>query len=94
LGGIAGNLLGEIATQTRFYHARFEEQRDAIAPAIAGDPDFKNVTITEDSAGFAYLIGTVPTTADEKRLKEIVTRAIGRQLAERVMGVIVEDKRR
>ena len=94
VGGLAGHVLGEIATETRFERARIEEERKAVAPAIAEDPAFKNVTIGEDSGGSIWLIGTVPTTADKKRLKELVTRAIGRQRAKLVMHVVAEDEQR
>jgi hypothetical protein len=94
VGGVAGHGLGQIVGETRLYRARIEEERKAVAPAIAGDPAFKNVEIGEDSSGSIWLIGTVPTTADKKRLKELVTRAIGSQRAELVTHVDAEDAQR
>ena len=58
---------------------KYVAERDAVAPVVANDPAFKDVHITEDSEppGGAYISGWVPTTADKKRLKELVIRALG-----------------
>jgi hypothetical protein len=48
-----------------------------VEPALQKDSAFKGIEIQEYSAGGIYLIGSVPTDADKKRLEEALTRAIG-----------------
>ncbi len=84
VGGCVSILL--IATNGSSYD-NYVAERDAVAPVIANDPAFKDVHITEDSEppGGAYISGWVPTTADKKRLKELVIRALGERHGEYLM---------
>jgi hypothetical protein len=89
VGGCLSNVLTTFSVQGAFRHRQYEEERDAVVPAIAKDPAFKAVDVSEESSGGVYISGYVRTDADKKRLQAIVTRAIGEQRAARVMGISV-----
>ena len=89
-GGVAGLLVGSLAVESGMYEQRANEQCEALTPAIANNPAFKDIHLDNDSAGFVWVHGKVPTTADKKRLEEIVTRAIGERRASGQMQVTVE----
>jgi hypothetical protein len=90
MGCIVGLSIDGIGQLTSRRRAQFVEERDAVAPAIAKDPAFKDVHIDEDSEGFAQVAGKVPTADDKDRLQEAITRALGQRHAERSLHVTVE----
>jgi hypothetical protein len=106
LGALCGGFIclavgiysGAWAIDTALRHARYVEERDAldaIVPPIAKDPAFKDVHITEESSGIVWISGYVPTTADKKRLKDLVIRALGERHGESLMThVHARDERR
>jgi hypothetical protein len=71
----------------------YEDERDAVAPAIANDPAFKDVHVSQYTGGGVAITGYVPTEADKKRLHEMVARAISERRAEYVMHVSARDER-
>lgn len=73
LAFVVGALLGEQGAYAR----RFEEERAALAPAVANDPAFAGVEIDRYSAGGADLYGTVETEEDLIRLRAAFVNAIG-----------------
>ena len=75
---------------TEAYHSRYLEERDALAPVLAGDPAFAGVEVHEYSGGGVYLSGEVPTAADLGRLKGHVEQAVGADRAKMILyGVSV-----
>jgi hypothetical protein len=93
-----GIWFGAWAMATSIWHERYIQERnalDAIVPPIAKDPAFKDVHITEESSGGAWISGYVPTTADKKRLRELVIRALGERHGENQMThVHARDERK
>jgi|SRR6476620_10881425 hypothetical protein len=87
-GFLCGGVSGEIRAQRR----QWAEQRDAIAPILAGDPAFSGVRVVSyDDGGWILLEGEVPTGHDKVRLMQAVTQAIGRRHAENAVdGVQVK----
>jgi hypothetical protein len=84
---------GLLAGERGAYHRRFLEEQQALAPVLVGDPAFAGVELYETSRGAASLTGEVPTTADLRRLREAVVRAVGEPRANKVMrGVGAKDK--
>ena len=93
VGGAIGFALGGIQGERGRYNARYLEERAAVSPAIEKDPAFKAVKIEEKSDGGIWLSGEVPTTADKKRLEQIVARANGENRAHAaVLAVDVLEK--
>jgi hypothetical protein len=88
VGFLCGGLSEEIRTQRR----QLAEQRDAVAPVLAGDSAFSGVRVAPyDDGGWILLEGEVPTEHDKFRLMEAVAQAIGRRRAENaVPGVQVK----
>ena len=80
-GLVAGLLGGERGA----YHRRFQEERDAIVPLLAGDPAFAGVELHDYSAGGMYLLGEVPTAEDLGRLRAVVVRAVGERRARELL---------
>lgn len=68
---------------------RTAEERELLAPILAADPAFKNVTLEKMSSGGVNLQGEVPTTADRERLEKLVAARIGEHWLEwrRSVGV-------
>jgi hypothetical protein len=93
VGSCVSNILTRIAVQQLARQKQYENERDAVAPTIAKDPAFRDVHVYEDSEGFAWVAGKVPTAADKKRLQDVVTRAIGERRATRQTSVEVEGTR-
>jgi hypothetical protein len=95
---LVGLWFGAWAIDTTLRHSRYVEERDAldaIVPPIAKDPAFKDVHITEESSGMAWISGYVPTTADKKRLKDLIIRALGERHGEYLMKPVrVRDEQR
>jgi hypothetical protein len=94
VGGCLSHGLTGIAIQNISRHKQYEDERDEVAPAIAKDPAFKDIDICEYSGGGSRIVGSVPTTADKKRLQELVIRALGERGAERVVKVRARDERK
>jgi hypothetical protein len=92
VGGCAMTVLTAIGVQRSSRHKQYEHERDAVAPAIAKDPAFKHVEFDEESIGGIWITGEVLTTADKKRLQELVIRALGERRAEDVMHVHARDE--
>lgn len=82
----AGLLLGLLAGEQGAYHRRYLEERDALAPALAGDPSFSTLEFDELSRGGATLVGEVPSVADLNRLRGVVVRAVGEARVEEMLG--------
>jgi hypothetical protein len=97
VGGCVSGFLTVVAIQGSSHDRRYEYERDAVAPVIAKDPAFKDVHVSEDSdpTGGAYISGYVPTTADKKRLKDLVIRALGERHGEYLMRPVhARDERK
>jgi hypothetical protein len=92
VGGCLSNVITRIAVQVVDSQKRHQDEREAVAPIIAKDPAFKDVQLREDSDGAIFIAGYVPTTADKKRLKELIARALGERGAERVTQVGARDE--
>jgi hypothetical protein len=85
-----GVVLGLLGGERDAYHRRFLEEREAIAPLLAGDPAFAGVEVGEYSGGGVHLSGEVPTAEDLGPLRAGVARAVGERRAQEVMpGVSV-----
>jgi hypothetical protein len=89
VGFFCGGLSGEIRTQRH----QWDDQRDAVAPVLAGDPAFAGVRVCPyHDGGWILLEGEVPTEHDKFRLMQAVTVAVGRRKAENaVPGVRVKE---
>jgi hypothetical protein len=86
----AGLVAGGLLATRNVYHRRYVEERDVLAPALAGDAAFSDVEIDERSRGGADLIGVVPSPADRDRLRAAVARALGEARADEMLfGVSV-----
>lgn len=98
IGLVVGLYFGAWAIDTGLKHSQYVHERDAIdaiVPPIAKDPAFKDVHITEDSGGGVWISGYVPTTADKKRLNDLVIRALGERHGEYLMThVHARDERK
>jgi len=92
VGGCVLNVLTKIAVVQLSRERQYEDERDAITPALAKDPVFKEVHVTQESEGGVWISGSVPTTADKIRLKELIIRALGERRAERVTHVDARDE--
>jgi hypothetical protein len=94
LGAVVGAVLGAILISNASSHLRYVEDHDAIARVLKKDAAFKDVLIYEESGGVTCLVGTVPTVADGRRLREVVTRLIGESRAGRAMASVSAGSRR
>jgi uncharacterized protein (DUF2336 family) len=66
-----------------------------VAPAIANDPAFKDVHLSQVTGhGGVWITGNVPTIVDKNRLKELVTRMFGERRAEDLLRVSANDENR
>jgi hypothetical protein len=90
LGFCAGSgfILGLLRGVGSAYHRQYLEEREALAPVLAGDPAFAGVEIREFSGGGAYLSGEVPTAADLDRLRVKVEHAIGARRAREALTAV------
>ena len=86
LSTAAALLVGLLLGEGRAYHARYREERQAIAPLLTEDPAFGNVRLEEYSGGGVYLHGEVPTPADLEHLRTAVALAVGQQRSRRVLS--------
>jgi hypothetical protein len=92
VGGCLSNGVTRIALNQLSRVKQYEDERDAVAPVLARDPAFKDVHIGELSVGGIWMTGSVPTTADKNRLKELVMRALGEPRATELVVTHVEAK--
>ncbi len=76
IGGLAWGL-GFLQGGAQIDRARTAEERELLAPVLAADPAFKDVTLEKNSSGGVYLSGSVPTAADSDRLRALVVKQIG-----------------
>jgi hypothetical protein len=89
LGFGPGFLVGAICGELGAYHRRYIEERDALAPVLAGDPAFAGVKVLEKSDGGVFLIGEVATPEDLGRLRAAVARALGENRSKEAVGTEV-----
>src|SRR4051812_24240576 len=54
---LAGYLAGALGESQRQYRARFERDRDVLAPVLAADPAFARVQLHPNSGGGVELVG-------------------------------------
>jgi hypothetical protein len=93
LGGIVFGAIGLFVGERGQQVARYEEERNIVSPELAKDPAFKSVTVNEYSGGGIWLGGNVHTSADKKRLRELLTRLIGEHRTTYAMaGVGADDE--
>src|SRR5262249_571078 len=85
-------LVGGLASTRQTYHQRFLEEQEAVAPILAADPAFANVTLIERSSGGITLGGPVLTHADFAGLRAQVARELGEPRSRVVtLAVMVES---
>jgi hypothetical protein len=82
-GGVIGTGLGDIWAR----HRQFDAQRELVAPILASDAAFKKVVIEDGHSGTGRMLldGPVPTKADQDRLLDRLTHAIGEEGAKYAM---------
>jgi len=83
--------LGFLARGAHMDRERTAEDRDLLAPILAADPAFKNVTLEKMSSGGVNIQGDVPTEADRERLEKLVAARIGEHWLEWRRSVWVKD---
>lgn len=76
-----GLVLGLLRGERSAYRRRFLEDRESIAPVLAGHQAFAGVELGEYSAVGVYLMGEVPTVEDLARLRSGIVRAVGERRA-------------
>jgi hypothetical protein len=83
-----GVFIGERNGDRRASYREYFRVRDALAPALDGDPAFAHVQLGMDKGGGVYMVGEVGTPADLERLRGVVTRVLGeprsRELTKRI----------
>lgn len=76
---------GQFLEQSRAERRRYEEEKRLLEPVLAADPAFANLSISQSAYGVAVISGDVPTEADRERLREVVTQALGKAGATKVL---------
>ena len=76
----------------RYHRRRYLEEREALAPILAGDPAFAGVEVHEKSDGGVFLTGAVPTPEDRERLRASVARALGEKRSKEAVGTEVRER--
>jgi hypothetical protein len=86
-------LAGACLAEYWHYQRDSDAERSLLEPVLASRPEYKSVTISEYSAGYVMLYGSVPTEMDFERLKLDVIEALGkRRMEHRFMNVSVGNK--
>ena len=85
-------VVGIIVGERGAYHRRFLEQHEFIRKEISASDRYRDLSIREASAGFAYLLGTADADS-VTTLREVLTLEYGAPLADKMTRTIdVRDK--
>ena len=87
--GLVGHTLGVIATDGKMRHREFLAQAQKIQHVISSRADFSELSIAEDSSGFAYLCGELQSEDAKHELRHLLIQQGGEQWADQCLSIAV-----
>jgi hypothetical protein len=90
LCGYCGYVLGVIQTGTQINHRTYLREAAKIERVMNQFPEFRTLDIAEDSEGYAYLLGELPSEHARNELRRLLIQQGGEEWADRCLSVAVE----
>jgi hypothetical protein len=86
---LAASFLAGVAwREILFYRRGIKDDREVLAAVLRTRPEYGSLQIDDDSGGYAYLEGLLPSKGDYLRLKEDVVNAFGNRLLDRRLASV------
>jgi hypothetical protein len=81
LCAFVGYALGGMATETRVAREQIQHDTRLIRRVINGRPEFKQLEISYDTSGYAFVYGKVPNAAAKDELIRLLIEEMGAEWA-------------